>query len=98
MSKLNMPSVEVIRPNFTRLDVGSLVVWFSYKEPVAFKFNGRPRVVRENAWGPTTGKHLNAIDGGSKEARGDRVGENEFNARWAMMADLIVEQGINLLA
>lgn len=45
-----------------------LRVWFSYKTPVAF-WAGANLYVRENEWGPTTGKHLNAIDHGNKKAR-----------------------------
>ena len=44
------------------------MIYFSYHIPVAFCKNGN-RVVRENLWGPTTGKHLNWIDGGNKKAR-----------------------------
>ena len=44
------------------------LIYFSYKTPVAFVKNG-PVVVRQNDWGPTTGKHLNTIDGGNKKAR-----------------------------
>lgn len=40
--------------------VGGIDVYFSYKIPVAFRFGGT-LTVRENEWGPTTGKHLNAI-------------------------------------
>ena len=38
--------------------------WFSYQTMVAFKvFDGTGDFyIRENAWGPTTGKHLNWID------------------------------------
>lgn len=63
-----------------RVDVGSLTVWFSYKTPVAFRADGHLRVVRENSWGPTTGKHLNAIDGGDKK---QRVSGEEFEKRLA---------------
>lgn len=42
--------------------------WFSYRTLIAFQKDGE-RIVRQNAWGPTTGKHLNAIDGGAKSAR-----------------------------
>ena len=55
-----------------------LTVWFSYQTPVAFRAGCRARVVRENSWGPTTGKHLNAIDGGSKEAKALRVDSETF--------------------
>lgn len=44
-------------------------VWYSYKTPVAFQIGFGAVVVRENDWGPTTGKHLNAIDGGDKKSR-----------------------------
>lgn len=53
---------------------GAVDVFFSYRTPVAFRapsVNGGRAVVRRNEWGPTTGKHLNAIDGGDKDARID---------------------------
>jgi hypothetical protein len=49
-----------------------LTVWFSYQTPIAFRsihHNGYEMVVRENDWGPTTGKHLNWIDDGNKDSR-----------------------------
>lgn len=58
-----------------RVDVGDLTVWFSYKTPIAFRKLGADRVVRQNDWKQTTGKHLNAIDGGDKKAR---VSSEEF--------------------
>ena len=42
---------------------------FSYRTLVAFQKEGCKQVVRENDWGPTTGKHLNAIDHGPKSGR-----------------------------
>jgi hypothetical protein len=46
---------------------------------IAFEAPGEKRVVRENEWGPTTGKHLNAIDGGNKKGRlSSEVFEVEF--------------------
>ena len=44
-------------------------VYFSYKTPVAFETIETGLVVRENDWGPTTGKHLNWIDGGGGETK-----------------------------
>lgn len=61
------------------VDIGPLTVWFSYRTPVAFHLDGQSRVVRKNCWGPTTGKHLNWIDGGNKK---DRVTEEEFERLW----------------
>lgn len=52
------------------LDNGVLL-WFSYSTPVAFSVNGSVPLVRKNTWGPTTGRHLNAIDSGDKIERVD---------------------------
>jgi hypothetical protein len=52
--------------------VGDLTVYFSYSTPVAFRSCQHGLVICENQWGPTTGKHLNWIDGGgSKRHRVD---------------------------
>ena len=72
--------IKQIKPNLTKVDVGSFHVWFSYETPIAFNVDGQPRVVRENIWGPTTGKHLNCVDGGDKEAKERRVSSEDFNA------------------
>ncbi len=50
-------------------NLGRLTVWFSYKTPVAFQVRGREPIVCINYWGPTTGKHLNAIDNGDTKRR-----------------------------
>ena len=64
-------------------DVGPIRVWQSYKTPIAFHVDGHERVVRVNSWGPTTGKHLNAIDGGEPVAKKARVSGAEFERLWA---------------
>jgi len=51
------------------VDVGPVRVWFSYRTPVAFQVDGHSRVVRQNDWSTTTGKHLNWIDGGDKKSQ-----------------------------
>jgi hypothetical protein len=51
--------------------IEDVTVWFSYRTPVAFMAPGWGRVVRENEWGPTTGRHLNYIDDGYKALRVD---------------------------
>lgn len=53
--------------------------YFSYKTLVAFKTKDKTLIVRENIWGPTTGKHLNWIDGGDKESR---LSEKEFEKKY----------------
>lgn len=55
-----------------------ITLYFSYETLIAFEgFIGgsSQKVVIKNQWGVTTGKHLNFIDGGSK----NRVEEKEFN-------------------
>ena len=54
--------------------------WFSYKTLVAFEHHAHPRVVLQNYWRTTTGKHLNAIDGGDKK---NRVDQATFDAAFA---------------
>tara|TARA_R110002020_G_scaffold168090_1_gene356750 strand:+ start:6743 stop:7015 length:273 start_codon:yes stop_codon:yes gene_type:complete len=61
--------------NAMGVTVGDIDYYFSYRTLVAFRAPGAGLVVRENDWGPTTGKHLNAIDDGDKA---DRVGVEEF--------------------
>ena len=57
-----------------KIDVGSLTLWFSYDTVVAFSSMDRyPPLVSENCWGPTTGKHLNAIDDRNKKNRMKRA-------------------------
>ena len=62
--------------NYSAVKFDNLEIYFSYKTPIAFwalgivpKLSATALVVRENDWGPTTGKHLNAIDGGDRKLR-----------------------------
>jgi hypothetical protein len=65
---MNTPTIKIDR-NSACVTIGSLTVWFSYETPIAFQVDGDKRFVRQNEWGPTTGKHLNAIDNGDKAGR-----------------------------
>ena len=56
------------------VDVPGGVFYFSYNTLVAFTTPATGRVCRENDWGPTTGKHLNAIQPDKKK----RVSSEEF--------------------
>ena len=58
-------------------------IYFSYDTPVAFRAAASGLVVRQNDWHTTTGKHLNWIDGGSKEAKAARIPGAEFEKRLA---------------
>ena len=53
------------RPNFTRLDMGEITIYFSYQTPIAF-IKDHGLTIRENNWGPTTGKHLNYVNSTSE--------------------------------
>lgn len=64
------------------VSMGSVTVWFSYRTPIAFVVHGHNRVVHENDWGPTTGKHLNWIDGGDKDAKKRRIDSDTFERLW----------------
>lgn len=54
--------------------------YFSYKTLVAFRANGACIVVMRNYWSTTTGKHLNAVDGGAKKSRVDQATFNRLFA------------------
>ena len=68
--------------NCLRVDLGAMTLWFSYNTVVAFRSDGA-RPVCENQWGPTTGKHLNWIDGGDKDAKKRRLPRDTFEAALA---------------
>ncbi len=55
-----------IRPNFHVVETPYVDIYFSYETPIAFQELGQPLVVRENEWGPTTGKHLNTLQSDKK--------------------------------
>lgn len=50
------------RPNFSVVHIGNCSFWFSYETCIAFRTPAGTTRICENAWGPTTGKHLNWID------------------------------------
>ena len=79
-----------------RVEVGPIVVWYSYETPVAFHVGfgaeGHYRVVHENDWSTTTGKHLNWIDGGAPSAKKARVSGADFERLWnEQVAPLLAE-------
>lgn len=70
------------RPNFTLVEVGSLQLAFSYKTVIGFNDAWSGWVLRENEWGPITGKHLNWLN-----TDADRVPGEEFEALLATVLD-----------
>jgi hypothetical protein len=77
----NLPEILESGPNTLTIGLpGNKRIYFSYKTPIAFYTPETGRVVRQNDWSTTTGKHLNAIDGGNK---GDRLSSKDFEAQLA---------------
>lgn len=64
--------------NATKVSIAGRDVYFSYETPIAFVHPKRGLIVRQNDWSVTTGGHLNAIDGGSREAKKTRIPGAEF--------------------
>lgn len=64
-----VPKLTIFAANEAHVTIGALTICFSYSTPIAFDHPSLGVVVRENAWGPTTGKHLNRIDEGDKKSR-----------------------------
>jgi hypothetical protein len=79
MRKLKL---EILKPNFTKLTLGPLTLWFSYAAPISF-FIDDTFCTRVNDWSGTTGRHLTACDGGTPEARAARVPGPVFETRLA---------------
>jgi hypothetical protein len=69
------------RPNYTHIYLPWVHVVFSYETPIAYRrTDDWVWVVRQNAWGATTGKHLNDVDSGTKRAKEERLPSAEFEA------------------
>ena len=93
---MNLPKIEnygrYSSDNYGRhclkIEVGSLWVWFSYETPVAYNANSG-LVVRENDWSTTTGKHLNWIDGGDKDAKKARISGKQFEQQLAEIVNSV---------
>jgi hypothetical protein len=78
-TKIHLPEFSRYSGNNTLVfSLGGVDVYFSYETPIAFRAPTTGLVVRSNDWGPTTGRHLTAIDGGSKERKAARVPGPEF--------------------
>lgn len=75
-----------------RVDFENLTLWYSYNTIIAYHFYGEGSdglTVRQNDWSTTTGKHLNAIDGGDKKRR---ISGNEFEKK---LADILKKLGLS---
>ena len=64
------------------VSVGPIDLYYSYRTLVAFRAPGFGLVVISNYWGPTTGKHLNWIDGGERDRLKMRLSQEQFETKW----------------
>lgn len=69
--------------NARSLELGNLTLYFSYETLIAFNHPETGLVIRENDWGPTTGKHLNAISDNHRE----RIPGKAFEKQWNEVAN-----------
>lgn len=83
---MSLPSI--VHPtgqaNFSAVSINGVTYFFSYETCVAFERYG-VTYVRQNEWSTTTGKHLNTIDGGSPEAKKQRLAREDFLAALAAL-------------
>jgi hypothetical protein len=77
---MNISPFSYSTPTSKGITIGNTDLYFSYQTLIAIRKNGR-LFVRENDWSTTTGKHLNAIDGGSYQAKKERLPGREFMAK-----------------
>lgn len=83
MPKLRL---EILKPNFTKVTLGPLAVWFSYTTPISFSIADSAPCTRVSEWSNTTGRHrqhrlrINACDGGTAAALAARVPGPVFKA------------------
>lgn len=86
---MNMPTIQSDK-NFTTVYTDNMTLWFSYTTLIAFRV-GAEKVVHENSWSNTTGKHLNQIDGGEAA---NRVNRETFLAKWKELTSKPSPQGL----
>jgi hypothetical protein len=78
---MSLPSIQKDKELVT-VCTGDMTLWFSYQTLIAFRI-GAVKVVSENCWGATTGKHLNRVDGGDKA---NRVKRTEFERMYTELS------------
>ena len=76
------------QPNAIEIIIGDLTVWKSYDTIIGFKWEGNdiPGIIDRldqhivsNSYSATTGRHQNWIDGGTIEAKIERVDKKTFD-------------------
>lgn len=80
-----LPTVQIDK-NLVTLYTPTVTLWFSYRVLIAFRI-GAEKVVHQNDWSTTTGRHLNAIEPDKKK----RVTSGEFFAKWRQLSKAAVQ-------
>lgn len=83
-----MPTIEIISPNFIRVEIGAMTLFFSYRELIAFIVGGHV-TIKQNGNGTTTGKHLNYIN----PDKTVRVTHEDFMREWMRVERLHLLSG-----
>ena len=74
--------------NYAVVSFQNLTLWTSYNTVIGFMTPKTGRVARANDWGPTTGKHLNAVE----SDKGKRINGADFEAQ---LADVLKAFGLS---
>ncbi len=74
---MRIPEVSVDKTE-TRLDLGYVAIWYSYRTMVAFQYEGGELCVSRNYWSNTTGKLINRLSPNKK----DHLDSADFQAAW----------------
>lgn len=69
------------------VSIGPIDLYFSYKTVIAFRAPGFGSCVRENSWGPTTGRHIKET--GFDPGISQRMNGAEFDALVEQIASSI---------
>lgn len=87
---MNLPKIVENDKNFLCMEIGPITLWYSYSTLIAFQVNSNDKVVHENVWSNTTGRHLNRIDC-NHEYRHNSV---KFNDLWRKQTKDLMVSGL----
>ena len=74
--------------NYAVVSFQNLTLWTSYSTVIGFMTPKTGRVCRVNSWGPTTGKHLNAVEAD----KGKRIAGADFERQ---LAEVLKAHGLS---
>lgn len=65
--------------NCLRVDIGDLILYFSYATVIAFQTPETGFMASENDWGPTTGKHIKWAESEWGASKKERIPTGKFD-------------------